>query len=193
MIKFLEAEHIYLVDGIIVPSVSTILGATIFKDKYANVPSYILNAKRDFGTNVHKAIETSMSEYLTYEELLSYEDYERLVREHNIEPVEHEQIVHYDLLYAGTFDMIALWGELQSLGDVKTTYRLDVEYLSWQLTMYEMAYCHLYGVDRFEKLFAIWLPKNRSGKVVEIERKTDEEVMALVKQYHDMQEPLPDF
>ena len=67
---------------------NSILGATIFKDKYANVPSYILNAKRDFGTNVHKAIETGISEDLTYEELLSYEDYQRLIKTHNLEPVE---------------------------------------------------------------------------------------------------------
>ena len=59
--------------------------------------------------------------------------------------------------------------------------------------MYEMAYCHLYGLDRFKKLFSLYLPKNRNGKVVEIERKTDEEIMSLVMHYHEMQEPLPDF
>lgn len=193
MIQFIESTHTYLVDGVIVPSVSTILGATVFKDKYKGVNSDVLNAKREFGKNVHKAIETGYTDDLTYEELMVYNKYLDLIERHKIEPVDNEQIVHYDLRYAGTFDMMALYGEAEGLGDVKTTAALDIEYLSWQLTMYEMAYCNMYSYVQFEVLFAIWIPKKGNGKVVKIERKTKEQVMALLDEYEKLQDPLPDF
>lgn len=46
MIDFLEEPHIYLVDGVITPSVSEILHF-IFPEKYKNVSSYILNKKHN--------------------------------------------------------------------------------------------------------------------------------------------------
>lgn len=193
MIKFIEETHTYLLDGVIVPSVSTILGSTIFKDKYKGVNSTVLNAKREFGKNVHKAIETGITDDLTWEESLVYDKYIDLIGDNNIEPVEHEQIVHYNDRYAGTFDMIALYGEAEALGDVKTTAALDIEYLSWQLSMYELAYCKMYDYERFDELFAIWIPKKGNGKVVKIKRKTQEEIMALLDEYEKLQAPLPDF
>jgi hypothetical protein len=185
MITFYPDTHQYVVDGVIVPSVSTILGATIFKKKYEGVSEEILNNARQFGTNVHKAIETGIDDDLTETEYMVYQRYLNLIKKHNLSPVEHELIVHYGYEYAGTLDMLALWGEWESLGDVKTTSKLDIEYLSWQLTMYELAYCHLFNAPQFEKLFAIWLSKKNPAKLVEIPRKTKDEVLELVRLYHE--------
>ncbi|MEI3508718.1 MAG: hypothetical protein V8R01_06445 [Bacilli bacterium] len=56
MIEFIEEEHIYLIDGVIVPSVTQILNK-VFPKKYEGVPDYILNKKASYGTKVHKLIE----------------------------------------------------------------------------------------------------------------------------------------
>ena len=56
MIEFLEEPHIYLVDGIVVPSVSEILHF-IFPDKYKNVNKAILEAKAKYGTQIHESVE----------------------------------------------------------------------------------------------------------------------------------------
>ena len=56
MLEFLEDEHIYLCEGIIVPSVTQIL-ELIFPDKYKNVDKKILNKKAQFGTQGHAIIE----------------------------------------------------------------------------------------------------------------------------------------
>ena len=185
MITFYPDTHQYVVDGVIVPSVSTILGATLFKKKYEGIPEEILNNARQFGTNVHKAIETGLDDDLTDAEYVVYLRYLKLIKERNLAPVEHEVIVHYGYDFAGTLDMMALWGEWESLGDVKTTSKLDIEYLSWQLSMYELAYCEMHNAPQFEKLFAIWLSKRNPAKLVEIHRKTKEEILELVRSYHE--------
>ena len=56
MITFLEEPHIYLVDGIITPSVSEILHF-IFPDKYKGVDKRTLNKKAEYGTTIHESIE----------------------------------------------------------------------------------------------------------------------------------------
>ena len=48
MVEFLEKEHIYLVDGVIVPSVTQIL-EKIFPDKYKGIPEDILQRKASYG------------------------------------------------------------------------------------------------------------------------------------------------
>ena len=52
---------------------------------------------------------------------------------------------------------------------------LDEEYLSWQLSMYELAYG-----KKFDKLYAIWLPKGGIAKLVEIKRKNKKEIEKII-------------
>ena len=56
MIEFLEEEHVYLLDGVIIPSVSEIL-YFIFPDKYKNINLATLNKKAEYGSKIHEAIE----------------------------------------------------------------------------------------------------------------------------------------
>lgn len=181
MIEFLEKEHIYLKDGIIVPSVSEIL-RFIFPDKYKNVPSKVLNKKADYGSKVHKAIEIlektgELIELNTYQEL-AIEQYLKLKRKYEISVFEQEQIVSYEYLYCGTFDMVAMVFEDYSLCDIKTTAELDIEYLSWQLSFYELA-----KGEEYDKLYVIWLPKKELGQLIEIERKSQEELLKKLKEF----------
>lgn len=186
MIEFIADTHTYLVNGVIVPSVSTILGSTLFANKYAGVPRKTLDDAANFGTNVHRAIEIDSSFGLNSEEMEAYDTYLELTFKENIKPIKQELIVHFGEQYAGMLDMTAIWNGVSSLGDVKTTYQLDTEYLSWQLSLYEKAYCDLFKKPKFEKLFCIWLPKKRKGKVVEIERKSDKEINELLDTYYKL-------
>jgi len=68
-----------------------------------------------------------------------------------------------------------------SLADAKTTYNLDLEYISWQLSMYELA-----KGKQFKKLYAIWLPKRKPAQLVEVERKSKEEIQWLIKKYKEI-------
>lgn len=183
MIEFIEEEHLYLLDGVIVPSVSEILHF-IFPNKYKDVPSDVLKAKANYGSIIHEAIEKYENKKnvpnLDYVQEASLNQYLRLKEKYSIEVLEQEQMILYEDKYAGRFDMIARINGNYSLCDIKTTSVLDKEYLSWQLSLYAFA-----RHDKFDKLYAIWLPKKELGQLVEIERKSDNEILELLRKYEE--------
>lgn len=181
MIEFIKETHTYLVDGIVTPSVSTILKATIFENKYQDVPEAILKNAAEFGTAIHNAIEHNDPILLDDTQHEVYERWVALKEKHNIEPVEQEQMIHYEQEYAGTFDMIANIKGNRCLVDIKTTYNLDKEYLSWQLSLYAYAKGH------DGELYAIWLPKRKKAQLVKIERKEEYQIHELLEVYYALQ------
>ena len=186
-LEFLESEHIYLKNGILVPSVTQIL-QLIFPNKYKNVDKIILNKKASFGTEGHSIIEKlDVSDInIAKNQVLGIKDkdlevcireYLRLVGKHKIEPLEHEKMVSYKYLFCGTLDLIANIEGTRSLCDIKFTAELDKEYLSWQLGMYALALN-----ETFEKYYCIWLPKKELGQLVEIKPKTKEEILKKLEE-----------
>lgn len=182
MLEFVEEGHIYLYNGIIIPSVTQILGM-IFPDKYKNVDKEILQKKAEFGSLGHLIIEhldidnpdIALNSILNGQnEELEHciAEYIDLCEKFKIEPLEHEKKVCYKKMYAGTLDMIANVDKIESLIDIKFTYKLDKEYLSWQLGMYALAIG-----KNFKKYYCIWLRKNELGQLVEIVPKTKKEIL----------------
>jgi len=187
MVEYIEETHTYLVNGIIVPSVTQLLQFK-FPEKYNGVPKRVLNDKAEYGTKVHKLIEilnNSDNFYPVLEavETLDYvigstlNQYIQLHMMNNIEVIEQERMV-YNEKVAGRFDLLAIVNHELSLCDIKTTSILDKEYLSWQLSIYNYL-----GNTKAEKLYAIWLPKKELAKLVEIPFKTNEEIENLIKEW----------
>jgi hypothetical protein len=175
-IEFISEGHLYLYCGMIIPSVSDIL-KFIFPNKYKDVPDYILQNKAEYGSLVHELVE-QLENGKTIEELkqdyefnyiveASLEQHLRLKKEYEIETISQEETVCYKGLYAGRYDSEAMIKRELSLIDRKTTAELDEEYLSWQLSYYELA-----KGKRYKKLYVEWLPKKGLGKLVEIKRKS---------------------
>lgn len=191
MIEFIEEGHIYLMDGVIIPSVSEILHF-IFPNKYTGIDKEILDKKAEYGSKIHEAIEC-IEQGKTLPELDSIQEfsinqYQRLKGKNNIEVIAQEQMIHFKDKYCGRFDMIANVNDFYSLCDIKTTATLDKEYLSWQLSFYELAFVSMYGVSNFDKLYAIWLPKKGYGELVEIERKSKSELLEKLKKFEKSKE-----
>lgn len=187
MLEFIESDHIYLKNGILVKSVTQIL-QLIFPDKYKNIDKRILNKKAMFGTTGHSIIEhLNLDDAEDVDKTIlgidnkdleiCIREYVRLVKTFKIKPLEQEIRVSYKYLYAGTLDMIADIDDKYSLCDIKFTAELDKEYLSWQLGMYALAK----GVE-FDKYYCIWLPKGKLGQLVEIIPKTKEEIIKKLKE-----------
>lgn len=187
MIEFIEETHTYVLDGQIVPSVSEILHF-IFPDKYKNVDAQILNKKAIYGSLVHEAIECieqgKTLPMLDEIQKFSIHQYERLKNKNNIEVISQEEMINYKSDYCGRFDMIAKVDNKYCLCDIKTTSELDKEYLSYQLSYYELAFKYMYGI-KFDKLYAIWLPKKKYGELVEIERKSISELLEKLKEFKE--------
>jgi hypothetical protein len=186
MVEFVKDTHQYLVNGVLVPSVSTILKETIFADKYKDVPDFVLRKAAEFGTAVHDAIEHGDDLLLDEVQQTVYDRWLALKEKHKIVSIKHEQIVNYEMEYAGTFDMIATINGEECLIDIKTTYNLDLEYLSWQLSMYALAYGFA------GKLYAVWLPKRKAAQLVEIKYKEYYEIHELLEAYHALQKDRDD-
>jgi hypothetical protein len=187
MIEFVEEGHLYLYNGVIIPSVSNIL-AFIFPNKYKDVPDYILQNKAEYGSLVHELVE-QLENGKTIEELkqdyefnyiveASLEQHLRLKKEYEIETISQEEMVCYKGLYAGRYDSEAMIkGEL-SLVDRKTTAELDKDYLSWQLSFYELA-----SGKTYDKFYVEWLPKKELGQLIEIPKKSKEELLEVLEKY----------
>lgn len=187
MIEFLDEPHLYLKNGMLIPSVTQIL-ELIFPEKYKNVNKYILNKKAEFGSAGHSIIEHLNVSNLekAKEKVFSIQnkdlqicirEYLRLVKQYEIVPEEQEQVVSYEQLYCGTLDMTGYVLGKHSLLDIKFTAEIDKEYLAWQLGMYALA-----KEIEFEKYYCIWLPKKNLGKLVEIEPKTKQEILAKLEE-----------
>ena len=171
VIEYIEETHQYLINGVLVPSVTQIINR-IYPNKYTGVPESVLNRKADFGTHVHEAVQNDSNEGLTMLEDMCFQEWVRLRDSHNIQAVEQEQIVHYKTLFAGRFDMVAYVNYYLCLVDIKTTATLDTDALSWQLGMYKMAY------DKpIENCYCLWLPKKGVGQLKLIIPKTKKEIL----------------
>ena len=142
MIEFIEEGHIYLIDGIVVPSVSEILHF-LFPDKYKNVDEQTLQKKAMYGSKVHEAIEC-LEQSKTLPELdenqqFSIRQWQYLKEKNNINVIIQEQMIHYFDKYAGRFDMVANVNGYLSLCDkfpnriVKIDASLDIDHVYQQV------------------------------------------------------------
>ena len=185
MVEYIDETHQYLIDGILVPSVTQILEFK-FPSKYKDVPKYILENKAKYGTTLHQVIQDLEEQNLDYINVndiyvdVAQEQYKEIKKSFKLEVLSQEQIVHYKDKYAGRLDMIALVKNKLCLIDIKTTAELDLEYLSWQLSLYELAFG-----KRFSSLYCLWLPKGKEGQLVKIERKKKQEILDLIKEYEN--------
>ena len=188
MIEFIEEEHIYLIDGQIVPSVTQIL-QKVFPLKYEGVPIQTLNKKAEYGTTLHKYIEiiekkkpkrplAYIKRYCNpniYQEE-SMKQYLKIKEKHHIEVLESEKIVSYQDKYCGTLDLKAIVDGKSAIIDIKTTAELDKDWVSWQNSLYELA------DEPVDELYCLWLPKGHLGKLVKVERIEKKLLLEMVEE-----------
>ena len=183
-VEYIDETHQYLINGVLVPSVTQLLHKK-FGGMYDNIPPQILADKAKFGDMVHRSIECIEKDeerpMTTLYEELCVKQYLRLKDKYNINSIENEMLVHYEDKFAGRLDMIADVNYYRCLCDIKTTAKLNKEYLSWQLSLYELALESM-GYPKLEKLYCIWLPKKDLGQLVEVPRINREELIKFVEE-----------
>lgn len=157
-LEFYEDEHVYLVDGVIVPSITQILSHR-FGRKYAHVNRDVLRRAAEAGTAVHEAIERYCT---TGEEsdLPELRNFRFLQRQYGFEVLENEVPVILFLndvpVAAGRLDLVLKMGDEVGGADIKRTSALDKEYVAYQLNLYRIAYRQCHGIE-WEFLRAIHL------------------------------------
>ena len=167
-LEYFGEEHLYLVDGLIVPSITQILGSR-FGRKYERVDKATLQRASDAGTRVHEAIERYCK---TGEEadIPEVRNFKFLQRQYGFKVLENETPVILSLndepISAGRLDLVIEMGGQIGGADIKRTSALDKEYLAYQLNLYRIAYRQSYGIE-WEFLRGIHL-RNEVRKFVSI-------------------------
>ena len=162
-LEFAEGSHTYLLDGIIVPSVTQAL-ARKFPGEYSRIDPEVLAAAAARGTAIHKSIEN----YCNGDDDGSPEvwDYKRLEKRHKIKAIHNEIPVIIDERLAGRVDMVAEIDGAKAVADIKTTSTLNKEKLALQLNLYKIGVEQNYDI-KIEKLYGIHL-RDGKAKLVEV-------------------------
>lgn len=148
ILEYFDDTHTYLVDGVIVPSITQILKHK-FGGKYSMVDSATLNRAADKGTAVHEAIEHYC---ITGEmgDLPEVRGFKFLQKQYGFTVLDNEvPVILFDdePIAAGRLDMVIYMDNQTGLADIKRTSALDKEYLAYQLNLYRIAYRQSYGVE----------------------------------------------
>lgn len=148
--EFLEDEHIYLCDGIILPSITQILKIK-FGNKYDGISKEVLQRASELGTAVHKAIEDYETKDIDNTECVELRNYKFLKKHYKFECIENEVPVilfkNDKPVACGRLDLVLKENDVIGLGDIKRTSALDKEYLAYQLNLYKIAYQQCYDVE----------------------------------------------
>ena len=148
-LEFFPESHTYLYDGIMLPSVTQILGVK-YKNDYASVPSAVLDNAARRGTAVHKAIENyNNSGYDDGSEAVR--NFKFLQKQYGFEVLDSELpivIFKDDMPIAcGRLDMTMLMDGETGIADIKTVSTLNKEKIAYQLNLYRIGLMQSYGVD----------------------------------------------
>ena len=148
-LEFFPETHTYLYDGLMLPSVSQILGAK-YKNDYASVPPAVLDNAARRGTAVHKAIENYNN--LGYDDgSEAVQNFKFLQKQYGFEVLDSELpivIFKDDMPIAcGRLDMTMLMDGETGIADIKTVSALNKEKIAYQLNLYRIGLMQSYGVD----------------------------------------------
>ena len=149
VLEFYPETHTYLYDGLMLQSVTQILGVK-FRNDYASVPPAVLNNAAQRGTAVHKAIETyNNSGYDDGSEAVR--NFKFLQKQYGFEVLDSElPIVLFkdDMPIAcGRLDMTMLMDGETGIADIKTVSVLNKDKIAYQLNLYRIGLMQSYGVD----------------------------------------------
>lgn len=145
-LEFLDDIHVYLVDGVRVPSITQMLKFK-FGHKYDAVDAKVLQRASEQGTAVHEAIEAWCREGIDsdYPEVRNFKF---LQKAYGFEVIDNEVPVILckddEPISAGRLDLVITMDGKTGLADIKRTSVLDKAYLMVQLNLYRLAYQQTY-------------------------------------------------
>lgn len=174
-IDYIDETHQYMIDGILVPSVSTLV-AYATGNIYKDIPEFILDKARKHGTAVHDAIENfERTGAMSFEYTTEVSSYLKLKEKYMLRVKEMEQIVAYKNHFCGRYDILDMDG---TLWDIKTTSKYHQENLEWQLGLYYL------GLGKEKEVgYCIHIPKKGKAKVYLVRPKTNKECEEMIKVY----------
>lgn len=178
---FRESDHTYWYGDLQLHGTSHLYGNHINPFKYEGISIEVLQKAAERGTLIHEQCE--MADRFGLAESIEAKNWVAIKEKEGITVLENEYLISDLVYYATKIDKVLIVGKQEDgfidLGDVKTTSELDMESLSWQLSvsayLFELQNPHL----KCRKLYGIWL-RGTKKKFVEVERKQTEQVKSLM-------------
>ncbi len=142
-LTFEERKHVYKLEGIELPSVTTLMEPLSSK-VYGPIDPNILSAAAAKGTAVHNAIENYLEfgiEDIPQEHAGYFDAFKQWEEKYKPEVVATEaKVYHKQLRYAGTCDLICNINGVLTLIDYKTSYQVNMMLYMVQLEGYARAW-----------------------------------------------------
>lgn len=168
-LEYDDDTHTYIVDGVIVPSVTQVLNVK-FGGKYANVNPSTLKRAASRGTAIHKAIEDYCKGDEGLLETKEVRNFRFLQKHYEFSVLENETPIVITKegtpIAAGRLDLVLGINGVTALADIKTVAALDKEYLAYQLNLYRIGYMQSYGAE-IKELYGVHL-RGDKRKLVKI-------------------------
>lgn len=172
MIKLIESgvifnqeEHTYSLDNKILHGITGMISRQLFPNKYLGVSQSVLNKAAAHGSMIHEQIElydAGIIKDAINEELKSYIN---IKEKKHLKTLANEYIVTDREYFASGIDIVSINDTGIVLTDIKTTYKLDIDYVRWQLSIYAYLFELQTGLSVCE-LRALWLRGSKSEYVL---------------------------
>lgn len=169
-VVFREEDHTYWNGDKELSGITSTLIRRAFPNKYDNVPPEVLARAAEKGHELHELIEyhdnfgTSASEHKDKR----IESYERLKQENGLRTIANEYLVSDNEHYASSIDIVMLnENDEICLVDTKTTYQLDRESVTLQLSIYKYLFELQNPTLKVSHIYVLWLP-NKDHNIAEL-------------------------
>jgi len=170
---FHSENHKYVApDGRVLQGITGMINKHLFPDKYSNVPEEVLQKKAEKGSAIHASCR-AYDMFGVLDDLSA--PYAVLKEREGIVTLDNEYIVSDNEHFATAIDVV---GEDFSLYDIKTTYSLDKDYLSWQLSVCAYLFEKQNGFPA-GNLFGIWIT-DKTTELVPVKRIDDKYIEELL-------------
>jgi len=175
-VVFIENPRGYWIGETHLEGLTGMIGRQLFPNKYAAVPEKILAKAAARGHRIHEEIQVyDMFGEISSEEVKWYAD---MKESEQFDVLDSEYLVTDGTHFASAIDKVIVKDGKVCLADVKTTYELDKEYISWQLSIYKYLFNLLNPDIEVDKLYAIWVRDGAS--LHEVPEIPQEEVIELL-------------
>ena len=178
-VVFNEENHTYFLGEKQLQGITGMISRQLFPDKYKDIPDYILKRAADKGHRIHFQCEFVDSTGFEPESVEA-ENYLRERVNAGYNALANEYTVSDEEYFASNIDCVWEKEKEISLADIKTTYRIDKESLSWQLSIYAYLFEKQNPGLKVKNLYGVWL-RGEKSELIPVDRKPDEEVRRLME------------
>lgn len=179
-VVFDKERHTYHLDGHQLQGITGMLHRRLFPSEYANISQKVLDNAARRGSAIHDACEVYDNEGIYTEYTDEVDAYAEATKKKKLHHLASEYLVTDGDYFASAIDKVFVVDDhTVDLGDIKTTSKLNKEYVAWQLSIYAYLFESQNPEIKVRHLYAIHI-RDGKCKVVKVERVPDAKVIALM-------------